>query len=80
MIELLPETYRFYWKHYKQMFFIKSLKVLQHHNNSEDDSMTLYLHNMNLWNIPDWKNYECRLKTDWFEKIKIDIQNEIKNT
>ena len=80
MIELLPETYRFYWKHYKRMFFIKSLKVLQHHYNSEDDSMTLYLHNMNLWNIPDWKNYECRLKTDWFEKIKIDIQNEIKNT
>ena len=62
------------------MFFIKSLKVLQHHYNSEDDSMTLYLHNMNLWNIPDWKNYECRLKTDWFEKIKTDIQNETKNT
>ena len=62
------------------MFFIKSLKVLQHHYNSEDDSMTLYLHNMNLWNIPNWKNYECRLKTDWFEKIKTDIKNETQNT
>ena len=34
MIEILPETYRFYWKHYKQMFFIKSKEVLQHHWNS----------------------------------------------
>ena len=61
------------------MFFIKSKEVLQHHWNSEDDSMTLYLHNMSLWNIPNWKDYECRLKTDWFEKIKIDIENETNN-
>lgn len=61
------------------MFFTKSKEVLQHHYNSEDDSMTLYLHTMNLWNIPNWKDYECRLDADWFEKIKTDIQNETKN-
>jgi hypothetical protein len=80
MIEILPVTYRFYWKHYQQMFFTKSLEVHQHHYNSEDNSMTLYLDDTSLMNIPNWTNYECRLKIDWFEKIKNDIKNEIENT
>ena len=40
--------------------------------------MNLYLHNNGLYNIPNWKDYECRLKKDWFEKTKFDIENEIR--
>jgi hypothetical protein len=58
------------------MFFIKYKEVLQHHWNSEDDSMTLYLRDHGLWNIPNWTDYECRLKKDWFKKLENDIKNE----
>ena len=77
MIQLLPETYKFYWKHYKEMFFTKSLEVVEHKYNAKDDSMSLLLKNDALCNLPNWTNYECRLKTDWFDKIKTDIQNEV---
>jgi hypothetical protein len=80
MIQLLPETYKFCWKHYKQMFFTKSLEVIEHNYNAKTDSMSLLLKNMDLCNLPNWKNYECRLKTDWFEKTKTDIQNDIQQT
>tara|TARA_B100000686_G_C16800962_1_gene986016 strand:+ start:2119 stop:2373 length:255 start_codon:yes stop_codon:yes gene_type:complete len=78
IIPLLPKTYKFYWKHYKHSFFIKYKKVLGHQYVSHDDSMNLYLHNNGLYNIPNWKDYECRLKKDWFEKTKFDIENEIR--
>ena len=40
--------------------------------------MTLQLKDMSQQNIANWIDYECKLGSDWFEKIKGDIVEDIK--
>ena len=77
MIQTVPKSYRFYWKYYTKVFF-KSAEVVNHKFNKSDYSMTLQLKDMSQQNIANWIDYECKLGSDWFEKIKGDIVEDIK--
>ena len=77
MIQTALKTYKFHWKYYTNIFF-KSVDLLEHNFNEKDGSMTLLLKDRSQYNIANWRDYECKLGSDWFKKLKEELIGDIK--
>jgi hypothetical protein len=55
---------------FKRRWFFKTIKVIGHRYQQENDKMTLFTVNGGIHEVPNWKDCECILGKDWEQAVK----------
>ncbi len=65
---------------YRRRFFYRSVKVMGHQWNAEQNKMTLYLPDGSIEEIAEWTKCSIKLGADWVQATKKEMENKTGQT